>query len=444
MLTLELYYRLSDRAKVLVKNFLIGGIAKISSALISFLQIPLILKLITISDYGVWLTIYSIVGWLSFFDLGLGNGMRNKLTEAIALKDFGKVSKYTSTTYITVSIIFGVLLVIALVGNYFVDWNWFLNIDKNFNHNLYMVITITLSGVLLNFIANLIHVILAALQKTGVSSIVSLIQQIITILICSAMFFFPGDKFIPLIIVIVFVPLIVNMVLSIYIFLKEAKKGLILSWNLFDRTILKDIFTLGYKFFAVQLAYIILFSTDSVIIARLFSPTEVTSYFICFKYFSIKAIGFSVFAAPIWSSFSNAYALKEYRWIVKKMNNLFTLWLLVLPIVILMVIFSQKIYFLWLGDSVKISIFMTLSFGVYALVGAWNSILATFLNSTSEMKLQFYVAIFGLIINIPLAIVLAKNLGMGSVGVAWSTIICQLIATVLLTRQYYRFSKSIL
>lgn len=69
----------------------------------------------------------SIIGWFGFFDIGLGNGLRNRLAEALAKEDLKLARIYVSTTYAILSlIILGVLLLFYLV-NPLLNWNKILN-----------------------------------------------------------------------------------------------------------------------------------------------------------------------------------------------------------------------------------------------------------------------------------------------------------------------------
>ena len=72
------------------------------SMLISFLYVPLLLNSMDSENYGVWLTLTSLVSWVAIFDIGLGNGLRNKLAEALARNDELLGRKYVSTAYITI------------------------------------------------------------------------------------------------------------------------------------------------------------------------------------------------------------------------------------------------------------------------------------------------------------------------------------------------------
>ena len=66
--------------KNIISSFVIQGI----SIGISLIMIPITLSYVNASQYGIWLTLSSIVTWFSFFDIGLTQGLRNKFAEARA------------------------------------------------------------------------------------------------------------------------------------------------------------------------------------------------------------------------------------------------------------------------------------------------------------------------------------------------------------------------
>ena len=105
----------SVRTAKLKKNVLLSLFVKAGSIICSLLLVPATIDFVNNVQYGIWLTISSIVAWMSFFDVGFTNGLRNKLAEAFG---FGKVKlakAYISTTYATLSIIFTVLMILLLV-----------------------------------------------------------------------------------------------------------------------------------------------------------------------------------------------------------------------------------------------------------------------------------------------------------------------------------------
>ena len=89
----------SGRTQKAQKNILGMLLIKICNIIINLAYVPLLINSLNQDRYGIWLTITTIVSWIAFFDIGLGNGLRNKLAESIACKDEINARKYVSTTY---------------------------------------------------------------------------------------------------------------------------------------------------------------------------------------------------------------------------------------------------------------------------------------------------------------------------------------------------------
>jgi len=63
------------KGAVLYKIFAVG---------FSFLVVPLMVCYLGSEKYGIWSTLLSLVSWMLFFDFGLANGTRNRISEALA------------------------------------------------------------------------------------------------------------------------------------------------------------------------------------------------------------------------------------------------------------------------------------------------------------------------------------------------------------------------
>ena len=114
------------RTKRAKQNILAMFVIKGIGLLISFLYIPLLLHTLNTVDYGVWLTLTSIVSWISFFDIGLGNGLRNKLCEAISINDIQKARELVSTAYVSL-VTFVVFLILLFLCFYSMEANFKCN-----------------------------------------------------------------------------------------------------------------------------------------------------------------------------------------------------------------------------------------------------------------------------------------------------------------------------
>ncbi|HSN08168.1 MAG TPA: hypothetical protein VLS85_03975, partial [Hanamia sp.] len=112
----------AERSIKAKKNILASFFIKGTSILISLLLVPIAINYVNVSQYGIWLTLSSIVVWFSFFDVGLTQGLRNKFAEAVATGNDDLAQIYVSTTYAILTMICTLLWIIFLFANQFINW----------------------------------------------------------------------------------------------------------------------------------------------------------------------------------------------------------------------------------------------------------------------------------------------------------------------------------
>jgi O-antigen/teichoic acid export membrane protein len=127
-------------SRKVLKNILHSFGVKVGSVAIGLILIPLTINYVNTVQYGIWLTISSMVSWISFFDIGMGNGMRNKLTTSVTLNDYVSARKYVSTTYAILAGVFFFCFVLFLLINNIINWNYILNIPENINLNMRLIV----------------------------------------------------------------------------------------------------------------------------------------------------------------------------------------------------------------------------------------------------------------------------------------------------------------
>ena len=101
----------NPRSRKAIKNVIVSFGLKGVSMIMSLVLVPLTLSYLTQYEYGVWLTLTSILVWLDFFDIGLTNGLRNKLAESIAKEDWDRGRAYVSTTFFILSLIVFLIII---------------------------------------------------------------------------------------------------------------------------------------------------------------------------------------------------------------------------------------------------------------------------------------------------------------------------------------------
>lgn len=149
----EKYSNSKERSQLLIKNIVASFIIKGWSLVVQLLLVPVALNCLTVYEYGLWLTLSSVITWMDNFDIGLSNGLRNKLAEAIAHDDKKLAKELISTAVIVLSTIALLLLcgLTAFVNTF--DIYPMLNVDKNLIPNLRLVATLIGINISLSFAA---------------------------------------------------------------------------------------------------------------------------------------------------------------------------------------------------------------------------------------------------------------------------------------------------
>ena len=74
MKILQDFFKGNQRSVMAKKNVLASMLIKGADVVIYLLLVPLTLGYLNAYEYGIWLTLSSILTWINSFDIGLGNG----------------------------------------------------------------------------------------------------------------------------------------------------------------------------------------------------------------------------------------------------------------------------------------------------------------------------------------------------------------------------------
>ena len=423
----------SNKAK---KNIAISILIKGLSIFAGFLLVPLALEYLDSTRYGIWLTLSSILAWFGFFDIGLGNGLRNKFAEAKAKGDDKLVKTYVSTTYAIVTSIMFILFTLFLIVNKFLDWTKILNTPSSMKTDINNMVIVVFIFFCLRFVTKLLTNILLADQKSGIRDSLDLISKLMNLGLIFLLLKTTEGSLFKLGFVYSVTPVFVLIIASFFFFTKYYS-AYVPSIKYIDFKYSKDLMKLGFDFFIIQIAAVIIYSTDNMIITQLFGPAEVTPYNIAYKYFGMAMMGFIIIVAPFWSAFTEAYAKNEFDWIKKSIKKLMGIWGIFAIGVLIMLIISNPFYEFWLNGKVEVPFNLSLLMAIFIVMQCWNTIFVHFINGVGKVKLQRNIAIVGALLNIPLSILFAKYLKMGISGVILATVVGTTIGIITSPLQYY-------
>lgn len=418
--------------KHILASFLIKGI----SILIGFYMVPLTIGYVNTEQYGIWLTLASVVGWFSFFDIGLGHGLRNKLAEAWTKSDFVKARTYVSSTYAFLGVIIGVILFLFFIVQPWLDWQLILNTNKISPDELRLVAIATFTFFCFNFIFKLIYSIFLADQKPAYEGFFNLLSNVIALLIIFTLTKTTQGSLFYLALTLGLSPMVVLVFASVYMF-RGKYKPITPSIRYINIDEFKELGSLGFRFFLIQISSIVIFSTDNIIIAQLLGPSEVPAYAIAHQYFGLVTAVFTIVSVPFWSAYTEAYVERDMDWISLTNGKLIKVWGGLVIISVFMLGISSYFYKFWV-PQIEVPFLLSFMMFIYVNVLAWGNIFVVFINGVGKIQLQLVVGIICTLLNIPLSYFFAKTLGLGTAGVILATIICIAYGPILAPIQFKR------
>ena len=434
MKVLQLLIGGSQRTSTVKKNVIASILIKGISIAVSFFIVPLTLGFVDKELYGIWLTLSSIVIWLNFFDVGFTLGLKNKLAESVALEDWDRGKKLVSTTYAIMCMIFLPLMVLLFVVIPFVDWCGFLNVDEKFREDIVMTMYPLVACFCLQMILNVIVNVIAANQLTAFSTSFNVIAHLLSLIIIVVLPYLTKPSLFALSLAISMPPIFVLAFASFYLYRKKYSK-IKPSASSIDYSYSKELFSLGGKFFIIQIQGVILYQTTNILISNIASPTDVSVYNIAYKYLSTGMMVYSIFMGPLWPAFTDAYTKKDFEWMKRMYKKMAYVCLLTIAGFVVMAIISPIFYKIWIGDKLDVPFIMTLVVTIYMSVHSWDMLQVTLVNGMGKIKLQTYVVLLGLFLNIPLSFFFGRTLGLGAIGVTLSMTAISIVYSIFFTIQ---------
>ena len=253
---------------------------------------------------GGWYAIVSVLNWIRYFDLGIGNGLRNEIVGPLESKDYKTAKNLISTGYTVIGVLSLIIIFVGCSLSVILDWNKLLNLPKTEIENkvlIVMVIT-SLIGVGLQFFLKTITSIYLALRKSSVSGILALSTNLIIFLYMKFVNIEDSQDALWIFAIVYAIATIAPLlILSVWAFITDLKQ---VRPNIkdYDKSVAKRITSLGMTFFIIQIGLLLVSTTDSWLITYFFKPEDVVSYHVYYRFFSIALTVYALFSQTSWSS----------------------------------------------------------------------------------------------------------------------------------------------
>lgn len=396
-----------SRSSNVKKNILGSLVVRGISILASFFLVPITIGYVSSELYGVWLTLSSIMAWIQFLDIGFTQGMKNKVTEAIALNQWGKAKSLVSTTYFMMLLIFiplclGLEFVIPSI-----DWADVLNISQNYQQEIVKTVQVLIVFLCASMILNVLSALVAAFQQVALSNFFNAFGQVLALVSIFFCVHYVKASLVVLVFAISSMPVLITLVAS-FILYRTKYQRVSPSWKSVDLNTVPELFSLGYKFFIINIQVVILYQSTNFLISHLSSPLQVTTYNIAYKYLNLAMMVCTIIFAPLWPAYTDAYTKKDFEWMRRIRNKMFRVYGAMIVGCIGMVLLSPWFYKLWIGDKTHVPFVMTTLVGLYVIAYSWMNLNGTLIVGMGTIKIETIIVCIGMCIHIPLSLFLGQ------------------------------------
>lgn len=341
--------------------------------LVSIVSLPLILSYLGSEKFGMIETLISLVFVINFADLGLGFGLQNRLAEIDSSSEEGELKSSISSifTALTLSSIF--FLIVFLVLHTCINWSLIFNVKSPAAGE-------ELSrSVLFFFICLILQIPFSVVQKVqnglqegyfnelwrGLGSIVGLVFLIVSV---------KSDLGAPFIILSIYGSNTLFLIINFCIYFCWQKKDLTPNFRFFEFRHLSKLYKDGIVFFSLQVATIILLTSDRVILAHYHNLSLVATYSVGYRLVVLFTTPVDAFVLPLLPALNDALAKGDMLWIkkvIKRAINVIAISSVTMCLV--MIVLGSFIIQIWTQNSIDISVSSIIAFGCLILFTNLNS-----------------------------------------------------------------------
>ena len=407
----------NSRSGRLRKNIAASFVIKGWAGVVQLLLVPVTLLCLGIYNNGLWMIVVSLLLWIDNMDLGMGNGLRNKVAEYMAKNDIEKARCCISTAFFS---IFALMLAIALLMSVvicYIDINKLLNVDTHYCLEFRDILILSFIVTCVTFVFKLSGNVYLALQLPAVNNAIVVTGQTSVLLGMYVLWFLGISSLWAVAIVYTVIPLLVNII-AFYLTFWFKYPHLQPSLQCFRRHEVAEILTLGSKFFLLQISSIVIFMSTNLIISSLYTPEYVTPYQVSYRLFTFLLSLFMIVLTPFWSSTTDAYNRHDYDWIIQSQKRLLRLLYLIAVILVVVVLLSDYIYSVWIGNQVQVPMSLSVCMAIYMYELIFSQTYSYFLNGIGALRIQLWFTIFAAVMVVPLSLFLGRRYGLEGICIA--------------------------
>lgn len=393
------------------------GIVVLSNAL----SLPVAIRYLGGEKFGIWTIISTTLTMLLVLDLGVANSLTNFISEAYARNDRRHASRYTSTG---LAIMIGIAGLVGLCGA--MVWShldWYRLFDLSSRSEAPEVsrsVTVAFVIFLIDLPSRLATKILGGYQELRTASLFTALGGIGNFIVIVVLVYLRAG--LPAMVGGSAAALVGSDLLCLIWLIFVHKPWLRPRISHLSSAAARQMMQLGIEFFLIQIAGLVVFNSDNLVITHYLGPAEVARYSVAWRLVGYAAVLQTLISPALWPAFSEAFHRGDFTWV----RNTFwrIMGVTMFAAVVLAIVFAVSgrwMIRIWATDAAVPSRMLMLLMAIWVLISTFMNNTATVLASKGRTRIQAWCSVASSAVNLVVSIWLVQRIG--ATGVILGTIL---------------------
>lgn len=421
--------RASERYRRASLTAVAAGFAKAIGVGTTLISVPLTVGYLGEERFGMWMVISSISAFLSFTDLGVGNGLLNAVAASHGANDRRAIREHVSSAFFLLLALAVALGLSFAFAYWWISWPAIFNVTSDAARSeAGPAVAVFITCFLIHLPLDTIKRVQFGLQEGFRNSLWNSLSSLVGLAGVLLVIYFEAGL-VWLVLAMCGAPIVATLFNGVVLF-GMRYRWLIPKPNFIRLSSLKFILSTGTLFVILQVAVALAFASDNLIAAQIFGSAAVAHYAVAKKLFDIVGNVLKMILSPLWPAYGEAAARGDAQWIrTTLLRSVVMAAVLSLVPSIVLVIAGHWIIQAWVGPEISVPTMLLVGFAIWTVFSSLGNAVAMFMNGVNRIGFQAKTAVALAITALTAKILLAEQVGL--VGIVFGTNIAYLICTLI-------------
>jgi O-antigen/teichoic acid export membrane protein len=432
-----------QRDRALSRSISSGAGVRVVTLLLTLLTVAISVRSLGDTAFGVVATLGTMIGLTGFADLGLGLGLMTRLAQSLGEDNQASLKPLISSALASLGALGVLVAVVGSASIFVLPWDVLLGSPALPNASINASVAIFAISVGVAIPASIGQRVLLGTQQGTAANTWSLAASMGQFLAVFAAAWRDAPVW-AFVAATISIPVLVACVESVWVFGRASDLGPERGQVTWEVT--SHLLRFGGLFFALNLAVTAAYQSDTLITSGVLGASSAAVFAIALRMFGAASGLFGTSLQQFWPALAEALARGDLEWTRRRFKQVLTISTALLAAAAgLLVVIGQPVARIWVGESLVPPMGLLLAFAAWTVYANVMGQCSTLLSAGGVVGPQVAMATAMACVNVPLSIVLTKQIGLAGplVGSLLAHMVCAGVPTALLVRGVLRHGARI-